>query len=115
MVGKLVDDRLDMVVASRVDRDAAAYRPGHRAGNHMLTGFITHIFGRAFTDILSGYRVFSRRFVKSFPILSGGFEIATELTVHSLALALPVGDIPTPHYSRPAESAPKLSAFHHGV
>src|SRR5580693_10808910 len=88
MIEKLVGDRLDMVVASRIDRDAAAYRPGHRAGNAMLTGFITHIFGRAFTDILSGYRVFSRRFVKSFPILTGGFEIETELTVHALELEL---------------------------
>jgi hypothetical protein len=75
-----------MVVASRLDREEAAYRPGHRAGNRLLTGFVAHIFGRAFTDILSGYRVFSRRFVKSFPILSGGFEIETELTVHALEL-----------------------------
>ena len=93
MIEKLIGDRLDMVVASRIDRDAAAYRPGHRTGNAMLTGFITHIFGRAFTDILSGYRVFSRRFVKSFPILTGGFEIETELTVHALELELPVGEI----------------------
>jgi len=114
MIEKLVGDRLDMVVASRLDRDAAAYRPGHRTGNHMLTGFITHIFGRAFTDILSGYRVFSRRFVKSFPILSGGFEIETELTVHALELELPVGEIPTPYYSRPAGSASKLSTWHDG-
>ena len=90
LVAKLRDDRLDMVVGSRIDRETAAYRPGHRTGNLMLTGFITHIFGRAFTDILSGYRVFSRRFVKSFPILSGGFEIETELTVHALELELPV-------------------------
>ena len=88
MIDKLIGDRLDMVVGCRVDSDLGAYRPGHRAGNLMLTGFITHIFGRAFTDILSGYRVFSRRFVKSFPILSGGFEIETELTVHALELAL---------------------------
>ena len=114
MIEKLIDDRLDMVVASRIDRDAAAYRPGHRTGNAMLTGFITHIFGRAFTDILSGYRVFSRRFVKSFPILSGGFEIETELTVHALELELPVGEIPTPYYSRPAGSASKLSTWHDG-
>jgi hypothetical protein len=114
MIAKLIDDRLDMVVASRIDRDEAAYRPGHRAGNAMLTGFITHIFGRAFTDILSGYRVFSRRFVKSFPILTGGFEIETELTVHALELELPVGEIPTPYYSRPAGSASKLSTWHDG-
>jgi glycosyltransferase involved in cell wall biosynthesis len=114
MIAKLVGDRLDMVVGGRVDREAAAYRPGHRAGNAMLTGFITHIFGRAFTDILSGYRVFSRRFVKSFPILSGGFEIETELTVHALELELPVGEVPTPYFSRPVGSASKLSTWHDG-
>jgi glycosyltransferase involved in cell wall biosynthesis len=114
MIAKLVGDRLDMVVGGRVDREAAAYRPGHRTGNAMLTGFITHIFGRAFTDILSGYRVFSRRFVKSFPILSGGFEIETELTVHALELELPVGEVPTPYFSRPVGSASKLSTWHDG-
>jgi glycosyltransferase involved in cell wall biosynthesis len=95
MVAKLIDERLDMVVATRIDQDQAAYRPGHRAGNWLLTGFVTHMFGRAFTDILSGYRVFSRRFVKSFPVLSGGFEIETELTVHALELELPVGEMST--------------------
>jgi glycosyltransferase involved in cell wall biosynthesis len=114
MVGKLVADRLDMVVATRVDRDQAAYRPGHRAGNWLLTGLVAHIFGHAFTDILSGYRVFSRRFVKSFPILSGGFEIETELTVHALELELPVGELATPYYSRPAGSISKLSTWRDG-
>jgi glycosyltransferase involved in cell wall biosynthesis len=114
MIGKLIEDRLDMVVATRLDRDAAAYRPGHRAGNWLLTGFVAHIFGRAFTDILSGYRVFSRRFVKSFPILSGGFEIETELTVHALELELPVGEVATPYYSRPLGSASKLSTWQDG-
>ena len=114
MIEKLVTGRLDMVVAARVDRDQAAYRPGHRAGNWLLTGFVAHIFGHAFTDILSGYRVFSRRFVKSFPILSGGFEIETELTVHALELELPVGEMATPYYSRPVGSASKLSTWHDG-
>jgi glycosyltransferase involved in cell wall biosynthesis len=114
MIAKLIDDRLDMVVATRVDREEAAYRRGHRTGNLMLTGFVTHIFGRAFTDILSGYRVFSRRFVKSFPILSGGFEIETELTVHALELELPVGEIATPYYSRPEGSSSKLSTWQDG-
>jgi hypothetical protein len=114
MIGKLIEERLDMVVGSRVDRDEAAYRRGHRAGNVMLTGFVAHIFGRAFTDILSGYRAFSRRFVKSFPILSGGFEIETELTVHALELELPVGEVATPYYSRPAGSASKLSTWQDG-
>ena len=108
MMGKLLDERLDMVVATRVDREEAAYRAGHRAGNRMLTGFVAHVFGRSFTDILSGYRVFSRRFVKSFPVLSGGFEIETELTVHALELELPVGEVATPYYSRPLGSASKL-------
>jgi glycosyltransferase involved in cell wall biosynthesis len=114
MIARLVEDRLDMVVATRVDREDAAYRRGHRAGNLMLTSFVAHIFGRAFTDILSGYRVFSRRFVKSFPILSGGFEIETELTVHALELELPVGEIATPYFARPAGSASKLSTWHDG-
>ena len=114
MVAKLADERLDMVVANRIDREEAAYRRGHRAGNRLLTGFVAHMFGRAFSDILSGYRVFSRRFVKSFPILSGGFEIETELTVHALELDLPVGEVATPYYSRPQGSASKLSTWSDG-
>jgi glycosyltransferase involved in cell wall biosynthesis len=114
MIDKLVADRLDMVVAARVNDEVAAYRPGHRAGNWLLTGFVAHIFGRAFTDVLSGYRVFSRRFVKSFPILSGGFEIETELTVHALELELPVGEVTTPYYPRPSGSASKLNTWQDG-
>ena len=114
MIEKLVAERLDMVCAVRVDKDAAAYRAGHRAGNKMLTGFVAHIFGASFTDMLSGYRVFTRRFVKSFPVLSGGFEIETELTVHALELELPVGEMPTPYYSRPKGSASKLSTWRDG-
>ena len=114
MIDRLLADRLDMVVATRVDQDVKAYRPGHRTGNLLLTGFVAHIFGHAFTDILSGYRVFSRRFVKSFPILSGGFEIETELTVHALELELPVGELATPYYSRPSGSSSKLSTWRDG-
>ncbi len=114
MIAKVLEERLDMVVAARVDREQAAYRPGHRAGNRLLSGFVANIFGRAFTDILSGYRVFSRRFVKSFPILSGGFEIETELTVHALELELPVGEMATPYYARPTGSSSKLSTWHDG-
>ena len=112
MIAKLIDERLDMVVATRIDRDQAAYRPGHRAGN--WTSFVTHMFGRAFTDILSGYRVFSRRFVKSLPVLSGGFEIERKLTVHALELELPVGKMATPYYPRPSGSASKLSTWKDG-
>jgi glycosyltransferase involved in cell wall biosynthesis len=114
MIVKLIEERLDMVVAARVDREEAAYRRGHRTGNRLLTGFVAHSFGRSFTDMLSGYRAFSRRFVKSFPILSGGFEIETELTVHALELELPVGEIATPYYSRPVGSASKLSTWSDG-
>ena len=96
MIEKLVKDHLDMVVGFRVDQSVAAYRPGHRTGNWMLTSFLSSVFGEAFKDILSGYRVFSRRFVKSFPVLSDGFEIETELSVHALELALPVVEIETP-------------------
>src|ERR1051325_11467665 len=114
MIEQLVADRLDMVCAVRVDREEAAYRLGHRAGNRLLTGFVAHVFGETFTDMLSGYRVFTRRFVKSFPVLSGGFEIETELTVHALELELPVGEMATPYYSRPMGSASKLSTWRDG-
>jgi glycosyltransferase involved in cell wall biosynthesis len=114
LVAHLIEERLDMVVATRTDRDELAYRRGHRTGNRLLTGFVAHVFGRSFTDILSGYRAFSRRFVKSFPVLSGGFEIETELTVHALELELPVGEIATPYYSRVSGSASKLSTWSDG-
>jgi glycosyltransferase involved in cell wall biosynthesis len=114
MIDKLVGERLDMVCAVRVDREQAAYRLGHRAGNRLLTGFVAHVFGQSFTDMLSGYRVFTRRFVKSFPALSGGFEIETELTVHALELELPVGELSTPYYSRVQGSASKLSTWRDG-
>jgi hypothetical protein len=100
MIDTLLNDHLDMVVGFRVDQAELAYRPGHRTGNRMLTGFLSSVFGDAFKDILSGYRVFSRRFVKSFPVLSDGFEIETELSVHALELALPVAEIETPYYAR---------------
>ncbi len=114
VVLKLVEERLDMVVATRTDRGRTAYRHGHRAGNRLLTSIVAHMFGRSFTDMLSDYRAFSRRFVKSFPILSGGFEIETELTVHALQLELPVGEVAAPYYSRPSGSTSKLSTWSDG-
>ncbi|MDE2330551.1 MAG: glycosyltransferase [Bradyrhizobium sp.] len=114
MVDTLMSDHLDMVVGFRVDQAQAAYRPGHRTGNLMLTSFLASVFGEAFKDILSGYRVFSRRFVKSFPVLSDGFEIETELSVHALELALPVAEIETPYYARPAGSFSKLNTWRDG-
>lgn len=114
MIEKLVNEHLDMVVGLRVDQEVAAYRPGHRFGNRMLTGFLSSVFGQAFKDILSGYRVFSRRFVKSFPVLSDGFEIETELTVHALELAMPVAEVETPYYARPEGSVSKLNTYRDG-
>jgi glycosyltransferase involved in cell wall biosynthesis len=115
MLERLIGSGLDMVVAVRVDRERAAYRRGHRIGNHLLTGFIAIVFGSTFSDMLSGYRVFTRRFVKSFPVLSGGFEIETELTVHALELNLPVAEVKTPYYARPKGSVSKLSTWQDGT
>ena len=115
MIARLIDERLDMVLGARVDRDEAAYRAGHRTGNRLLTGFVRHIFGQSFSDMLSGYRVFSRRFVKSFPVLTGGFEIETELTIHALELELPVAEVNTPYYSRPEGSTSKLNTWPDGL
>ena len=114
MIEKLLAEHLDMVVGLRVDQSDAAYRPGHRTGNWMLTSFLASVFGEAFKDILSGYRVFSRRFVKSFPVLSDGFEIETELSVHALELALPVAEVATPYYARPEGSFSKLNTWRDG-
>ena len=114
MIEKLLAEHLDMVVGLRVDQSVAAYRPGHRTGNWMLTTFLASVFGEAFKDILSGYRVFSRRFVKSFPVLSDGFEIETELSVHALELALPVAEVATPYYARPEGSFSKLNTWRDG-
>jgi glycosyltransferase involved in cell wall biosynthesis len=114
MIERLVNDHLDMVVGSRVDQEQAAYRRGHRTGNWLLTSFLSTVFGQAFTDILSGYRVFSRRFVKSFPVLSDGFEIETELTVHALELAMPVAEVETPYFARPEGSVSKLNTWRDG-
>jgi len=114
MIELLLNDRLDMVVGLRVDQARAAYRVGHRTGNWMLTNFLSSVFGQACKDILSGYRVFSRRFVKSFPVLSDGFEIETELTVHALELALPVAEVETPYYARPEGSFSKLNTWRDG-
>ncbi|TCP37235.1 glycosyltransferase family 2 protein [Sphingomonas sp. BK235] len=114
MVARVLDEQLDMIVGTRVGEAAAAYRRGHRLGNALLTGMLTRLFGRSFSDILSGYRVFSRRFVKSFPVLSVGFEIETEISVHALELKMPLGEVETPYYARPEGSVSKLSTYSDG-
>lgn len=118
MVRMLLEQRLDMVTGVRVTPEemaAAAYRPGHRFGNAMLTGMVRLVFGNRISDMLSGYRVFSRRFVKSFPALAEGFETETEFTVHALQLRLPVGELPTPYGERPQGSASKLRTYTDGL
>ena len=115
MVAMLQRDRLDMVTAIRVTEIVAAYRPGHRFGNLMLTGMVRLIFGDRITDMLSGYRAFSRRFVKSFPALAQGFETETEFTVHALELRLPVGEMQTAYKDRPPGSVSKLNTIRDGI
>ena len=114
MVAMLLRDQLDMVNGARVSDVQAAYRRGHRFGNAVLTGLVARIFGDRVSDMLSGYRVFSRRFVKSFPALSGGFETETEFTVHALELRMPIGEVPTPYKERPAGSESKLRTYRDG-
>jgi glycosyltransferase involved in cell wall biosynthesis len=115
LIDKLLTEGLDMVVGARKDSQVEAYRPGHRFGNRVLTEFVARVFGRAFNDILSGYRVFSRRFVKSFPAISIGFEIETELTIHALELRMPIAELETPYYARPVGSASKLNTYRDGA
>ncbi|TWB62141.1 glycosyltransferase family 2 protein [Nitrospirillum viridazoti] len=115
LVDRLVTEQLDMVNGARVTEIEAAYRPGHRFGNMLLTGLVTFIFGKRTNDMLSGYRVFSRRFVKSFPALAGGFETETELTVHALELRMPIAEVETPYKDRPPGSVSKLSTYKDGM
>lgn len=114
MIERLLAEQLDMVVGTRESEIQEAYRRGHRFGNRLLTGCVAWIFGRSFSDILSGYRVFSNRFVKSFPVLAEGFEIETEITVHALELKMPVAEVVTAYAARPEGSASKLSTYRDG-
>ena len=115
MVERLLDERLDMVVGVRVASQVGAYPAGHWLGNRMLTYAVSNLFGNRFSDILSGYRVFSRRFVKSFPAMSSGFEIETELTIHALELQLPVCEVATPYRIRMTGSTSKLRTYVDGL
>ena len=114
MVDMLLADQLDMVVGTRRHEQKQAYRGGHVLGNKLFTGLLSGLFGRSFSDIFSGYRVFSRRFVKSFPVLSEGFEIETEMSVHALELRMPVGEVETVYAARPEGSQSKLSTYSDG-
>ncbi|MDH4030467.1 MAG: glycosyltransferase family 2 protein [Chromatiales bacterium] len=114
LIRQLLDGPLDMVNGARVSREDVKHRPGHQFGNRLLSGLVAWIFGNRFRDMLSGYKVFSRRFVKSFPALSAGFEIETELTVHALELAMPVTEVDTPYSDRAEGTESKLNTFRDG-
>jgi glycosyltransferase involved in cell wall biosynthesis len=114
MVDMLVSEQLDMVVGTRRHEEKDAYRGGHLLGNRIFTALLSGLFGRSFSDIFSGYRVFSRRFVKSFPVISSGFEIETEMSVHALELKMPVGEVETIYAARPEGSQSKLSTYGDG-
>lgn len=115
MLQTLLDNHCDMVNGLRVSEKREAYRFGHKFGNRLLTGMVAWIFGKRFFDILSGYRVFSRRFVKSFPALSTGFEIETEITIHALSLNMPVMELNTSYKERPENSVSKLNTYRDGL
>jgi hypothetical protein len=116
LIRKLIDLQLDMVVGSRLaDHESDAFRHGHRFGNRLLTGVVAALFNHDLDDMLSGYRVFSRRYVKSFPALATGFETETELTIHALELRMPIAEVATPYKARPAGSDSKLRTFHDGL
>ena len=114
LVARLLDEQLDMVVGARRSEVEEAYRRGHVLGNRLFNGLLSRLFGRSFSDVFSGYRIFSRRFAKSFPALSRGFETETEISVHALELAMPVGEIVTAYGARPEGSQSKLSTYRDG-
>lgn len=114
MVRRLEDNCLDMVVGARIASSDSAYRAGHQFGNLLLTWLVAFLFGNRISDMLSGYRVFSRRFVKSFPALSAGFETETELTVHALELKMPIEEMTFPYRVRPVDSSSKLNTYRDG-
>lgn len=115
LIEKLLKDGLDMVNAARAQNEETAYRPGHRIGNVGLSGVVRLMFGDEFKDMLSGYRVFSRRFVKSFPAMSTGFETETELTVHALELEMPIAEVEVAYGDRAEGTVSKLRTISDGI
>lgn len=115
LINRLVEGSLDMVNGAREEKSVLAYRAGHRFGNRLLTGMVAWFFGERFGDMLSGYRIMSRRFVKSFPALASGFEIETELTVHALQMRVPIAEQMTPYRERPPQSSSKLRTIPDGI
>ena len=115
LIRSLLDDGLDMVCGARRAEGLPAYRAGHRTGNRLLSGAVALMFDGHLDDMLTGYRVFTRRFVKTFPALSSGFEIETQLTVHALSMRIPFAEVPTSYGGRPAGSASKLRTYEDGL
>jgi glycosyltransferase involved in cell wall biosynthesis len=115
MVSQMIDEGADLLTARRIHTDAAAYRPGHVLGNRLLTGLTSLLFNVHLSDMLSGYRVFSRRFVKSFPFTAEGFAIETELTVHAVRLMMPLSEMDTRYKERPVGSVSKLNTYRDGI
>ncbi|NHK29539.1 glycosyltransferase [Parvularcula flava] len=115
MVNAMIDEGLDMVTGVRRHKNSAAYRAGHQFGNKLLTGLVEYTFNARFQDMLSGYRAFSRRFVKSFPMMARGFEVETEFTIHALELNMPIGEIDTHYGERPPGSVSKLNTIGDGI
>ena len=115
LIDLMISTHADLVNGARVDTAVKAYRPGHRFGNRLLTGLVSAVFGQMTTDMLSGYKIFSRRFVKSFPAHSSGFEIETELMVHALELRMTIKEQPTPYAERPEGSISKLNTIRDGI
>lgn len=114
MIDRLLDDGLDMVVGRRIGSENGTYRPGHQFGNRLLTRTVAWIFGEGFTDMLSGYRALSRRYVKSFPAVSAGFEIETELTIHALILRAPYSEMDASYGVRVEGTESKLATYGDG-
>lgn len=115
LVEHLLAQSSDMVVAARGSGTPGAFRRGHRLGNRILAGLVSQTFGRDAGDMTSGYRAFSRRFVKSFPAQSGGFEIEVEITIHALELDMPIDQVEAPYKPRPEGSRSKLSTWRDGT
>ena len=114
MISQMIGEGADLLTARRIHTDAAAYRPGHVLGNRLLTGLTSLLFNVQLSDMLSGYRVFSRRFVKSFPFTAEGFAIETELTVHAVRLMMPLSEMDTRYKERPVGSVSKLNTYRDG-
>jgi glycosyltransferase involved in cell wall biosynthesis len=114
MIDALIGEKADMVAAVRQAKSEAAYRVGHKFGNRLFNRILKTLFNSSFRDVFSGYRAFSKRFVKTFPVSSAGFDIEAELSIHALTLAVPCVEIDSQYFERPENTGSKLNAFKDG-